>query len=265
MANEPTHDNPENEEPQGDFAALLGHVKQNPVLYAASIVFLAACALVGVLYNLKTATDQQTIATVYARAIDIEDPAERAAALEEVASGGSTLAPNALYMRGEAALLANDFDLARQSFEQLQSGHPEFDQTPDAVEGLGFILEQQDDLKGALAKYEEVLAKWPNSFAGRRQQFSIGRCQEQLGQLEAAIQAYQEQLQLFPGSGVARRAQQSIDRLRGSNPELFPQIETIPLDDVTVEPAPTLSDDVPEITLPDQESANEEAETSPEE
>lgn len=265
MSNEPTHANPQIEEPKGDLATLLAHVMENPVLYVASIVFLAACALVGVLYNLKSAADEQAVATVYARAIDIEDPAERAAALEEVASGSSTLAPSALYMRGEAALLVDDFDLARQTFEQLQSDHPDFDQTPDAVEGLGFILEQQGDLEGALAKYEEVLAKWPNSFAGRRQQLSIGRCQEELGQLESAIQAYQEQLQLFPGSGIALRAQQNIDRLRASNPEHFPEIETIPLDGVTLDPAPTPSDEVPEINLPAPEPpTTEDTQTLPE-
>lgn len=265
MTNEPTHALPESEEPKGDFAALLDHVKQNPLLYAAAVVFLVACALVGILYRVSTSMEDRKVAATYARAIDMTDPAERAAALEEVASGGSTFAPIALYMRGEAALSANDFDLARKSFEQLQANHPDFEQTPDAVEGVGFILEQQDDLEGALAKYEEVVAKWPNSFAGRRQQYNIGGCLEQLGKLKEAVQAYRDQLQHFPSSSVALRAQQSLERLRGTNAELFPTIESIPADGLTVAPEPTLTEDIPEITLPDQEPANEEPETPVEE
>jgi len=265
MTNVPTHELPESEEPKGDLAALLDHVMQNPLLYAAAIVFLVACALVGILYRVNISMKNQEIAATYARAIDLTDPAERAAALEGIASGGSTFAPLALYMRGEAALGSNDFDLARKSFEQLQANHPDFEQTPDAVEGVGFILEQQDDLEGALVKYQEIVAKWPNSFAGRRQQYNIGSCLEQLGKLMEAAQAYREQLQLFPSSSVALRAQQSIDRLRGSNPELFPAIESIPTDDLMVVPNPALTEDIPEITLPDQEPANEEAETPVEE
>lgn len=217
------------EEKQGDLQALREHIKENPVLYVISIVFIVVCAGLGGVYRIHTGNVNRELTTQYARALDLEDPDARAEALASLSQGDSPLTAEALYMQGEAAYDAKKHKVAAAAFERLRQEFPEFPHTPDAVEGLGYVEEDQANYAAALAKYREVLDKWPDSFAGRRQPLNVGRCQERTGNLEAAVLAYRDQLEIFPGSSVAQRAQNALNRLRRTNPELFPK-ESLGLD-----------------------------------
>ncbi|PCJ56178.1 MAG: hypothetical protein COA73_12680 [Candidatus Hydrogenedentota bacterium] len=219
MAEKHTSENVESS--SNDFKALLNHVQQNPFIYAGAIGFIILCVVVSLLYRLNTEFSNRDAAAVYAQALDGETPAERVTALDLALDDSGPYAPLALYMKGEAAFQNQDYDIAREAFEQLREQHPDFEFVPDAVEGLGYILEDQDNLAGALARYKEIVNTWPESFAGRRQSMNIGRCQEKLGDLDAAVTAFKDQLVLFPGSNVALRAQIELNRLRSSNPDLF--------------------------------------------
>ncbi len=216
----------EEEVQKGDFEALLDHVKENPLLYTVGAVFIVVCALAGVFYRLYSDGVARERTAEYARALDIEDPIEQSESLAKLALGNSAQAAETLYLSGEMAFRGADVAKAEAAFARLRADFPDYEFTPDAIEGLGYIEESAGNYVDAIAKYQEILDKFPDSFAGRRQSFNIGRSQEQAGEVQAAIDAYRDQLTTFPGSNVARRAQAALDRLRESNNELFSGIGT---------------------------------------
>jgi tetratricopeptide (TPR) repeat protein len=216
----------EEEVQKGDFEALLDHVKENPLLYTVGAVFIVVCALAGVFYRLYSDDVERERTAEYARALDIEDPVEQSESLAKLALGNSALSAEILYLSGEMAFRGADAAKAEAAFARLRVDFPDYEFTPDAIEGLGYIEENAGNYVEAIAKYQEILDKFPDSFAGRRQSFNIGRTQEQVGEVQAAIDAYRDQLTTFPGSNVARRAQAALDRLRESNNELFSGIGT---------------------------------------
>lgn len=209
-------------ETKADVTAFVEHVRENPVLYVAAVAFLVVCAIIGVAYRAYRAEAEQAGATAYARALDAELPAARVDALTQL-TGPDWLKAEALYMAGEAAFDAGDLEKAQTLFEQLRADHPNYEFTPDAVEALGFIAEENGDYAAAVARYKEIGEVWPDAFAARRQPMNIGRAGEAAENYEAAVAAYREQLDIFPGSNVALRAQQALDRLRDTHPDLFPE------------------------------------------
>lgn len=221
----PTHSatGPETEAPKNDIQALIRHVRENPLAYVAGVAFVLVVLAVAGLYNIARQSGNREAASEFMRALDHEDPAERSAALAAVADSGSYLAPKALYLRGEAALEAGETAAAREAFTRLRETYPEFELVPAAVEGLGFLHEDQGEFDQARAVYEEVAQKWPDSPTAKWQPFNVGRCYEAEDNLPAAIEQYRKQLEVFPGSTIAARAQQRLNELRTEHPELFEQ------------------------------------------
>lgn len=208
---------------QQNVLALGDHMKENPFLYLGGLAFVVAVSLVAGLYQASEIDNAKGEATALVRALAEEEPAARAAALESLASEGTVLGAAALYLHGEEAIKARDFDTARTSFERLRMEHPNYEFTPDAVEGLGYMEEEEHRYEAALNFYQEVMDKWAGSFAARRQPFNLGHCQERLERFEDAISSYQMQIQTFPGSAVYTRAQRALARLRKAHGEFFAQ------------------------------------------
>jgi tetratricopeptide (TPR) repeat protein len=151
-------------------------------------------------------------------------------------------------MMGETAFRAGETEKARDAFTRLRETYPQYEHTPDGVEGLGYIEEGAKAHDEALKLYREVQEKWPNSFTARRQPFNIGRALEAKEDLAGAVAAYREQLTTFPASVVARHAQSAIDILRANHPELFPEEAAKPAAEVPVtETSP--SDAIPKLKL----------------
>ena len=211
---------------KGDREKLIDHIRQNPTLYGACAAFVLLCVVATSLYRVRGDTGRREEMTEFARAVASEEPATRMAELEAVvgAAAGATTA-RGLYMLGEAAYEAKEYDKARETFERLRQEYPESSSVPDAVEGLGNIADNADDYAGAIAAYTEILEKWPNSVAARRQQLNIGRCHEELEQFAKAIAAYQAQLERVADSVFNTEAEAALDRLRESHPDLFPEEE----------------------------------------
>lgn len=206
---------------KGDFAALMRSVRSKPWQYAAGAAFIVLCILAGLIFRHSARLTEQTTATALARALDAEEPAEQLAGLDELSERAGGLLPDVLYLKGEAAYEAGEFDKAREAFERLRREFPKHEAVADAVEGLAFIAENEGKHADAVTLYQEVVEKWPTSFAARRQYLNIGRCKEQLGDLEEAVRAYEDQVTLFAGSHVAEQAAAALERLRTAHPELF--------------------------------------------
>jgi len=209
---------------KGDVAQFIERVKANPVLYGVTAAFLLLCVVAGLAYRFGKDTSVRASMTQYARAADDDDPALREAELEPVAKGRGPVAAEALYMVGEAAFEAKQYDKAKQAFERLRSEFPDSSYVPDAVEGMGYLAENQAQYELALTAYKEILEKWPTSFTARRQELNIGRCQEQLGNFQDAIAAYQAQAEEFPGSAFEKDAKAALEHLRMAHPDLFPKV-----------------------------------------
>lgn len=265
----PDNEGLDEEQTTGDWKALARHAKENPVLYSIAVGFIAFCALFGTLFRMNATQQEREITAQFARALIEESPADQVAALEPLTQKKTKLRAESLYMMGEAAYQARDGVKAEQAFERLRAEYPDFEYTPDAVEGLGFIAEERENYGEAVARYREVQEKWPEAFAGRRQGFNLGRAQERAENLSEAIESYRSQLELFPGSTVARRAQEALSRLRGSHEELFLAESAIVPDStggVSIVEADSLEDlDLDIVVAPEPDSsesaANEPAES----
>jgi tetratricopeptide (TPR) repeat protein len=208
---------------KSDWVKLVEQVRKNPVLYGASAAFVLLCVIAGSLYRSNVRATHDSAMTQFARAMENEDSGVRAADLDSAAKGKGDVASLALYMEGEAAFEAKQYDKAREAFERLRKEYPDSAKVPDAVEGLGNLAENDSQYDKALASYQEIVEKWPTTFAARRQELNIGRCHEHLGKLKEAVAAYQAQIERFPGSETEKQAKEALDRLRKSNPDLFPK------------------------------------------
>jgi len=228
---------------QGDLAALVEQVKQNPALYIGAVVFIVICLVAGVLYRAHRDAVKRDVYSAYAAALDKQDPKERLAALEPLLekNGPSAAMAEIVYVTAETAYRAEDYEKAKALYERVRTEFPESEYVPNAVEGLAYIEEDAGEYDAALSTYQEVTQKWPTSFTARRQPLNVARVEEKRGNLEAAIQSYREQTTMFPDSNVARDAQAALDRLGKSNPELFTPaaVETSELTDITLPPLPT--------------------------
>ena len=213
----------EDTKPKSDWESIAGHVKENPGLWAAAIAFVVVCALAGTMFRMQRGASLRDVTTEYARAVKETEPAQRVAALLALTESKSVLTAEALYIRGESAIEAQDPEVAAESFQRLREEYPDFAFTPDAVEGLGFLAEDSGDFEVAVGHYQDVMDSWPDSFAARRQPLNTGRAQERAEDWDAAIKAYQRQLAVFPGSNAQRHAQEALNRLREERPELFPE------------------------------------------
>ncbi|MCX5758697.1 MAG: tetratricopeptide repeat protein, partial [Candidatus Hydrogenedentes bacterium] len=160
-----------------DWVKLVEQVRKYPVLYGAGAAFVLLCIIAGSLYRSNVRATHESAIGQFARAMENEDPGVRAAALENAAKGKGEAASLALYMQGEAAFEAKQFDKAREAYERLRKEYPDSAKVPDAVEGLGNLAENDSQYDKALASYQEIVEKWPSTFVARRQELSIGRCQ----------------------------------------------------------------------------------------
>lgn len=203
--------------------------KENPVMYVAAAGFVVVCIIAGFAFRTFSQSSAKSAMTKLAQAMETEDPALRATELESAAKG--PVAAEAIYMMGEAAFDAKEYDKAKAAFERVRKEFSNAPFVPDAVEGLGAIAENAGQFDQAIASYKEIIEKWPTSFAKRRQQMNIARCQEAAGNLKDAIAAYKAQVQEFPGSSLEKDANTALDRLRASNPDLFPKEEPKPAED----------------------------------
>jgi len=241
-----------------DIEKFITKFKENPVLYCAAAGVVVVCIIAGFAFRTVSQSSSKAAMTKFAQAVETEDPALRATELESTAKG--PVAAEAVYMMGEAAFEAKDYDKAKAAFERVRKEFVSSPYVPDAVEGLGAIAENAGQFDQAIASYKEIVEKWPASFAKRRQQMNIARCQEAAGNLKDAIATYKAQAEEFPGSSLEKDAKAALDRLKASNPDLFPKEETKPADDAAKTPDAKPADDAakaPETAQPAEKPAEE--------
>ncbi len=193
---------------------------------AIGVVVLVIAGILGTLgavsYNNKA---NVAIMTEYAAAIvDTKEPAERVAKLGALLdSGAGRWTEEIMYMMGETAIEAREYDKAREVFGRLREQYPNSEFVPRAAEGIAFLDENEGKHEEALKGYQEVKDKWPDTHVGLSQPLNIARVYEGMGNLPKAVETLKEQGTLFPGSKAADRADFELSRLKSDHPELFPE------------------------------------------
>lgn len=237
----------------------LAHVRENALIYGAVTAFVILCILIGITFNFSAKVRERRIMTQYASAVLIEGEAsERLAKIEPVAQQSSRWNAEALYILGETAIQAREFDKAEVAMKQVREQFPESEYAPRAAAAIAFLAENRGETEAALAAYREVIEKWSGTFTARRLYYDVARLEESLGNLENAKSAYENQVEVFPDSKIAEKAQQALARLRTSNPGLFGE----PLPETTVTEPDTLDtvDETSEMTMPEEADATEASE-----
>lgn len=232
------------EDPKTDWQKFLIHVEDNIKLYIAGAVFLVLCAAAGGLIRLNGIVRDREITSAYAAAALTEDPAEQVAKYKALSEKAGKWTPEILYMLGESAVRAEQYDEARQAFNGILSGHPANPYVLQATDALAFLDRKDGNLEAALASLERIVQQWPGEFLARRKYHEMGQIQEELGRIEDAAASYQRQVDTFPDSTVARHAQQALDALKKKHPDKFSKEEEpvaeealIEVPEVTAEPA----------------------------
>lgn len=208
--------------PKSDVEALIGHIKQNPLLYGAAVLVIVLAAIAGVVYRATGEQKLQEVATAYAKALENEDPGLRATELEQIDAQGTELEAEVKYMLGESAYAAEDLDKAKQAFQTVVEKFDASPFAPKALEGLGAIAEDEQKYEQALEYYQRIISKYGSEFLAFVQHVNIGRVQEKLGKFDEAYKAYTEQQTNFPKSKAADEATASLAKLRVTHPEVFP-------------------------------------------
>lgn len=213
--------------PRADWQKVVDYVQHNPRQVIAGIVFVLLCVAAGGIYSLYNIASDRAVMTQYAGAIAMEDPAERAGALQKIAEAGSRWSTEALYLAAEASLEAKAYDKAREAFTRILDKHPRSEFAAPAAEALAFLDENEGKLEEALAGYTSVYETHGDTFIARRQPLNIARVHKALGNLTEARKFYEKQAEVFPDSAVAAQADRALGQLRADHPELFPEpIET---------------------------------------
>jgi tetratricopeptide (TPR) repeat protein len=237
---------------------LAKHAQENPAMYAAAVVLVVVviCGVMG-LRHVQHSREVDVMTTYASAELSTDDPADQVRALSNlVEDGAGSWDAEALYMLGETAIQAKEYDKARTVFTNVREKYSSSVYVPRAVEGIAFLDENAGDNEAALKGYEEVGEKWPNTVTGKRVYLHIARVHERMENVEAAIAAFQKQEEVFPESAAAMQAQRELARLERAHPDLFPEEEEV-VEETPAEEAP--AEEAPAEEAPAEEAPAEEA------
>lgn len=201
----------------------LAYARENPLIVGAAAGVVVLILLAGWLFRMTASIADEEIMTRYAKALENEDAPAQVTELEALAQEGGRWTAEVLYMLGEAAIRAQQYDKSEQAFKRVTAEYGTTEYAPRAAEGLAFLEENKGNADAALAGYKGVMDTWPNTFAGRCQWYNIARVQESKGDFKAAVEAYQAQIKGFPDSHISERSEEALARLKKEHAELFPE------------------------------------------
>ena len=128
-------------------------------------------------------------------------------------AGPVPISADTLYQNGLRDLTGGKYDLARQEFSDYIKNFPSNDLASNATFYLGEIAYAQDDFKGAIASYDEVLANYPKSFKLPASLLKKAMAELELGMKASGIRDLREVDRRFAGSEEAKRAQAKLREL----------------------------------------------------
>ena len=142
-----------------------------------------------------------------------------------LACGGQEKSADLLFREGENA--AHDiatYPVAEVKLSEFLARFPDDSRADVALQALARVLMNRQKYTEAIARYETLIARFPESRYCAQARFMIGYIYEQLGDRDRARLAYQKVLNAYPTSDLVDDAKISIQNL-GKAPEQWLHFE----------------------------------------
>jgi tol-pal system protein YbgF len=117
------------------------------------------------------------------------------------------ISADTLYQNGLRDLTGGKYDLARQEFSDYIKHFPSNDLASNAQFYLGEVSYAQNDFKGAIASYDNVLVNYPKSFKLAASLLKKAMAELEMGMKASGTRDLREVVRRFPGSDESKRAQ----------------------------------------------------------
>ena len=137
--------------------------------------------------------------------------------------GMAPISADTLYQNALRDYTSGNYDLAHQEFSDYIKNFPTNDLASNSQFYLGEIAYQQNDFKGAIRAYEEVLMEYPHSFKLAASLLKKGMAELELGEKSAGTRDLRDVVMRSPTSDEGKRAQSETSRAwRGANRSSHP-------------------------------------------
>ena len=180
----------------------------------AALAVIAAAALAYYMSERSERISTEASWALY-QADNIEDSAERAAALEKVIDGfrGTQAARFAEFALANALYDDAKYEEALEAFQEFRKRNSRHLLAPSAVEAIGYCRESLGQWNEAIETYESMIRDDPAGPIAVRANYRLGHCHEKLGDKEKAIEYYEAATELSPESLWAMYAGQQLESL----------------------------------------------------
>ncbi|MBO4454182.1 MAG: tetratricopeptide repeat protein [Paludibacteraceae bacterium] len=135
----------------------------------------------------------------------------------QVSNLQSAGADYALFQRGYALGLLHKYSDKISVLRTLVSKYPKSDYADDGVYEIARAQLQQDDERGAIITYEQLLNSYPHSTLARRASLERAMLYRNLGQSDHAIAAYRQTIEKYPATEEAYTALDALQALYVEN------------------------------------------------
>jgi len=132
-------------------------------------------------------------------------------------TGPAPISADTLYQNGLRDLTGGKYDLARQEFSDYIRNFPSNDLASNATFYLGEIAYAQNDFKGAITSYDNVLENYPKSFKLPASLLKKAMAELEMGMKASGIRDLREVDRRYAGSDEAKRAEAKLREL-GAGP-----------------------------------------------
>jgi len=131
----------------------------------------------------------------------------------QVSNLQTTGADYALFQRGYALGLLHKYADKISVLRTLVSKYPKSDYADDGVYEIARAQLQQEDERGAIVTYEQMLSTYPHSSLARRASLERAMIYRNIGQNEQAIAAYRQTIEKYPATEEAYTALDALQAL----------------------------------------------------
>lgn len=128
----------------------------------------------------------------------------------------SLTAPEDIYQAGYNHMLAGDYALAEQVFQQYVSSFPEGERAPDAMFWLGEAQYSQGNYQASAQTFLDAHKQYPQADKGADSLLKLGMSLAKLDNRDTACATLREVLIRYPGASAAVRAKVSEEQLQAS-------------------------------------------------
>lgn len=119
----------------------------------------------------------------------------------------------AMFQRGYALGLQHKYSEKISVLRELVKRYPKSDYADDGVYEIARAQLQQEDERGAIVTYEQLLSSYPHSTLARKASLERAMLYRNIGQTEQAIAAYRKTIEKYPATEEAYTALDALQAL----------------------------------------------------